>query len=419
VSRYLGYNADQDWLLPPSLRQELGEKHLAVFIHKLVERLDLRQFEAESSEQGRPGYPPQLMLKVWLYAYAQGVTSSRRIEQRIHEDLGFRLLAGNLKPDFWTLNQFRRRHPKALNDVFTQVVEAARKLGMGKLGRVAIDSTRVAANASPNRSDNVEQLRRERARIRQRIRRWQKQCDQDEEGAAGGEIAEAWQQRLEEIPAQLTELRKSGQKRGSRTDPESRYLRQRSGFCLGYTAEVAVTDDHLIVAQRVHQAPTDNGSLAAMTKAVEQECGERPETVVADCGYYSMDEIQAVEETENAEQQAIVVCVPDVLLARELAGGEAVPEMNARQQKRHPGLQELRDRLRAPAARSCYARRKAIVESVFGVLKQQRGMRQFRRRGVREVGTEWVLATTAYNVTRMFGFGKPQKPKRAAVRRRK
>jgi len=400
VSRYVAYNPDQVWLLPPSVREELGEGHLAIFVHELVERLDLRYFEAESSEQGRPGYPPQLLLKVWLYAYAVGVTSSRRIEQRIREDLGFRLLAGQLKPDHWTLNQFRRRHPRALNDVFTQVVEAARRLGLGQLGRVAIDSTRVQANASPDRSDSLAQLRRERARIRQRIRRWQKQCDRDEEEYPGGRAAEseAWKQRLDEIPAQLEELGKSGQRRGSRSDPESRYLRKRGGFLLGYTAEIAVSDDHLIVAQRVHQAPTDNGSLAAMTEATERECGERPEAVLADCGYYSMGEIAAVEAL------GIAVCGPDVLVARELAGGDAVPHMNARQQRRHPGLQELRDRLRGPTARSCYARRKALAEPVFGVLKQQRGMRQFRRRGLTGVGTEWALATTAYNLTRLFGF---------------
>jgi transposase len=138
------YNPEQVWLLPPSARDELGEQHLAVFVHELVERLDVSQFET-GSEQGRPGYPPQLLLKVWLYAYAQGMTSSRRIEQRIHEDLGFRLLTAGWKPDFWTLNQFRKQHPRALNDVFTQVVEVARSMGMGRLGKVAIDSTRGAS----------------------------------------------------------------------------------------------------------------------------------------------------------------------------------------------------------------------------------------------------------------------------------
>ena len=131
MSRYLTYNPEQDWLLPPSICEELGEEHLSLFVHRMVERLDLSAFEANSSEEGRPGYPPQLLLKVWLYGYALGVTSSRRLEQRIREDLGFRLLAGNLKPDHWTLNEFRRRYPVALNNVFTQVVEAARAMGWG------------------------------------------------------------------------------------------------------------------------------------------------------------------------------------------------------------------------------------------------------------------------------------------------
>jgi transposase len=398
VSRYITYNPDQVWLLPPSVREELGEGHLAVFVHELVERLDLQQFEEDHCEQGRPSYPPQLLLKVWLYAYALGVTSSRRLEQRLREDLGFRLLAANLKPDHWTLNEFRRRHPRALNDVFTQVVEAARKMGVGKLGRVAIDSTRVQANASADRSDRLEQLRRERARIRQRIRRWQKQCDRDDQDTPGTTVSdsEQWQQRLEEIPRQMEELHKSGQKRGSRSDPESRYLRQRGGFCLGYTAEVAVSDDHLIVAQRVHQATNDNASLAAMTEATEQVCGERPEAVLADCGYYSMSQIREVQA------RGIEVCVPDRLMATELAGGPLAPAMNARQQQRTPGLQQLREHLRGPTLRSCYARRKALVEPVFGVLKQQRGMRQFRLRGLTGVGTEWALATTAYNLTRLY-----------------
>jgi hypothetical protein len=257
----------------------------------------------------------------------------------------------------------------------------------------------VQASASPDRSDSLEQLRRERARIRQRIRRWQKQCDREDQEPSGGRAieSEAWKQRLEQIPAQMQELRKSGQRRGSRSDPESRYLRRRGGFCLGFTAEIAVSDDHLIVAQRVHQAPADHGSLEAMTEAVERECGQQPERVMADAGYYSMDQITAVETG------GIEVYVPDRLMARELAGVAVVEEMNARQQRRHPGLQQLRERMREPAARNCYARRKALVEPVFGVLKQQRGMRQFRRRGLQAVGTEWALATTAYNLTRLFG----------------
>jgi hypothetical protein len=267
---------------------------------------------------------------------------------------------------------------------------------------VAIDSTRVEANASRDRRDSLAQLRRERARIRRRIRRWQKQCDGEDAEPIGGGAADAaaWRERLAEIPRQMEQLRKSGQPRGSRSDPESRYLHRRGGFCLGYAAEVAVSDDHLIVAQRVHQGTTDHASLGAMTEAAERECGHKPEVVVADSGYYSMEEIRAVEA------RGIAVCVPDRLLATEFAGGAAAAPMNARQQRRTPGLQPLRERMREPDWRRCYARRKALVEPVFGVLKHQRGMRQFRRRGLLAVGTEWALATTAYNLTRLFSLQK-------------
>jgi transposase len=392
------YDPDQIQLLPASVREELGEGHLAVFVHGLVERLDLRGFEVSHAEGGRPGYPPQLLLKVWLYAYALGLTSARRIEQRTHEDLGFRYLAAGYKPDHWTLNEFRKRHPKALNDVFTQVLEAARELGMAQLGRVAVDSTRVRANASREKSDSVAGLRRERARLRQRIRRWQKECNREDEEPSGGgaEVPAQWQQRLTEIPRQLQELRKSGQKRSSRTDPESRYLRERGGFVCGFTAEVAVSDDHVIVAQRVHQATNDNASLEEMTEAVERECGATPVLVLADAGYYSMPPIATLQA------RGVSVCVPDRLMATELSGGPAAPSMNHRQQQRTPGLLQLRQRLREPVMRQHYRRRKALVEPVFGVLKQQRGLRQFRCRGLSRVGAEWALATTAYNLTRLF-----------------
>ena len=398
MARFVDYAPEQAWLLPPRLGDELGEDHLACFIHECIEQLDLRAFEAAYSEDGRPAYPPELMLKVWLYAYTLDVTSSRRLEQRIREDLGFRDLAGSLKPDFWTLNHFRRRHRRAINDVFTQVLETARKLGMGKLGAVAIDSTRVAANASPDRKQTLEQLRQERARMRRQIRRWAQRCDRDDD-AGPGESAEApaqWRRRLAEIPKQLEQLKRSGQRRGSKTDPESRYLRRRGGFCLGYTAELAVSEDHLIVAQRVHQGATDNESLAAMTQAVERECGERPRAVLADCGYHQKAQIAAVEAS------GVETYVPDQLLARELAGKAETTQMNERQRRRHPGLEQRRQRLRSAAGRALIAKRKAVVEPVFGVLKQQRGMRQFRCRGLEAAGVEWALAATAFNLTRMF-----------------
>ena len=164
MANFLEYNPEQAYLLPPTVREVLGEGHLCFFVHDAVEKLDLQEFEAGYSDEGHPAYHPALLLKVWLYAYALGMTSSRRLEQRIREDLGFRYLAGGAQPDFWALNEFRKRHGRAMNDIFTQVVELARTLGLGKLGHVAIDSTRIAANASNSCTDSLRSCARNERR---------------------------------------------------------------------------------------------------------------------------------------------------------------------------------------------------------------------------------------------------------------
>ncbi len=396
--KYLTYNPEQAYLLPPSVRDVLGEDHVCFFLHRAVERLDLSALEQGYGEEGRPAYHPSLLLKVWLYAYALGITSSRRLEQRVREDLAFRYLAAGAAPDFWTLNDFRRRHAQALNGVFTQVVELARSLGIGRLGQVAIDSTRVAANASRDRVDTVGKLRAQRAKIRRQIRRWQKQCDaQAAEEAPGQRVGAApmaaLEKRLEEIPRRLEQLRKSGLKRRSRTDPESRFLRARKGFVLGYTAEIAVSEDHLILEQRVTQNANDHASLVPLVDAVEQRCGERPEKVSADSGFFKL---QAIVELGK---RGIDVYVPDSVQARELNRGKRV---QGAAPVRHPEHKRMRQKLRDPAGRAIYQRRKAIVEPVFGVLKEQRGMRQFRRRGMVKVAVELALAATAFNLTRLW-----------------
>jgi transposase len=304
--KFQAYSPDQAYLLPPSVGEVLGEKHLCFFVRRAVEHLDLSAFVAAYDEEGRPGYHPALMVSVWLYAYALGITSSRRLEQRVREDLGFRYLAGGAQPDFWTLNEFRKRHPKALNNLFTQVVEMARRAGLGRLGHLAIDSTRVRAKASPDRVDSTEKLRAQRAKIRRQIRHWQQACNaEDPNERPGLELAEKERARLEqelaEIPARLEQLKKSGLKRRSRTDPESRFLKERKGFVLGYTVTLAASDDHLIVEQRVSQAPTDNALLLPVVKAVQERCGESPGKVIADSGFFSVD----VEEFGSGEDRRL------------------------------------------------------------------------------------------------------------------
>lgn len=236
MSRYLPYCPEQVELLPPSVEEVLGSEHLCFFVHRVVERLELRRFHEAYASEGGQLYHPSLMLKVWLYGYALGITSSRRLEQRIREDLALRYLAGGARPDYWALNAFRKRHGLAINDCFTQVLELARSLGMRQLGTVAIDATRIKASASP---DKVVLLQREqRARTRLKVRSWQQACDRDDNNEGAGRQLGVATDAVAAMAAELEPLERP--QRRSRTDPEARFLRSRGGrFVLGYTAEIA------------------------------------------------------------------------------------------------------------------------------------------------------------------------------------
>ena len=391
MSRFKIYNPDQAYLLPPSVRDELGEEHLCFFVRGVIERLDMSVFEQSYSAEGGELYAPELMLGVWLYAYALGITAARRVERRLVEDLAFRYLAAGERVDNWALSAFRRRHGRALNDAFTQVLEWAQQQGMVKLGRVAIDSTRIAASACRDRVDTEQALRDTRAQLRRQVRSWQKEADREDAEPGGldvaiGELSKA----LDQMPRRLERLKKSGLKKLSRSDEDARFLRQRGGFVLGYTGEIAVSDDHLIVAQRVTQNATDNASLGPMVDQVEQRCGAPPGAALADSGFFSIQNI------EQMEQRNIDAYVPDSNLACELNLG-----VRCRAKARAASHRRMRAKLRSPDGQAAYARRKAVVEPVFGVLKQQRGMRQFRTRGLQNVNNEFTLATLAFNITRL------------------
>jgi transposase len=391
MSRFKLYSPEQAYLLPPSVRDELGGNHLCFFVRGVVERLDMTVFEQSYSVEGGELYAPQLMLGVWLYAYALGITSARQVERRMVEDLAFRYLAGGARVDNWALSAFRRRHGRALNDAFTQVLEWAQSMGMVKLGRVAIDSTRIAASACRDRVDSEQALRSTRAALRRQVRSWQKAADRDDAEPGGLEVAIGeLNKALEELPRRLERLKKSGLKKLSRTDEDARFLRQRGGFALGYTGEIAVSDDHLIVAQRVTQNATDNGSLVPMIDEVKRRCGAPPTAALADSGFFS------VANLEQMEEQKIDGYVPDSNLACELNLG-----VRCRLKARAASHRRMRAKLRSPDGVGAYARRKAVVEPVFGVLKQQRGMRQFRTRGLHNVNNEFTLATLAFNITRL------------------
>jgi transposase len=395
MSRFKVYSPDQAYLLPPSVRDELGKRHLCFFVREVVERLDMSGFEQSYSSEGGELYAPELMLGVWLYAYALGITSARQVERRLVEDLAFRYLAGGERVDNWALSAFRRRHSRALNDAFTQVLEWAKSQGMVKLGRVAIDSTRIAANASKDRVDSEQALRNTRAQLRRQVRDWQKAADRDDQEPGGLEVAIGeLNQALAEMPRRMERLKKSGLKKLSQTDQDARFLRQRGqSFVLGYSAEISVSDDHLIVAQRVTQNAADNGSLEPMVDQVQQRCGAAPAAALADSGFFSINNLKAME------QRHIDAYVPDSNMARALnLGARCRTRACARVHRR------MRAKLRSPAGQAAYARRKAIVEPVFGVLKHQRNIRQFRTRGLDRVGNEFTLATMAFNITRLYGL---------------
>jgi transposase len=385
---YQPYSPDQAELLPAHVKDVLGPDHLCFLVHEVVEECDLNSFESpEKDEGGQRPYDPRLMLKVWLYGFSVNVRTTRKLEQRIREDLGFRYLAAGATPDHKTLSEFHRRHRTAIAAMFTEVLLFLRRAGMARLGTVAIDSTRIKAPASPHRIWSERQLQEE---LRQKVEDWQSQLDDDPDREPGTRVGA---DQIERVRQKLQQLRESGENKLSMTDPQARFLRERGRFVLGYTAELAVSEDYFIVAQRVTQNKTDNHALVPLVDEVQRQCQDRPQRVLADSGFFCLENVHAMEA------RAIDAYLPDSNLARELNGGPTAAGIG-REALRDPSLHRMRRKLRSPQGRAWYKKRRALVEPVFGILKEQRGLRQFQRRGLAAAAVEWVLAATAYNLTR-------------------
>src|SRR5271157_93788 len=220
---YKPYYPEQAELLPSHVKDVLGDNHLCFLVHEVVEKLDIGLFAAAYGDAGGESpYHPRMMLKVWLYAFALKVKSTRKLEQRIREDLGFRFLAGGGAPDHKTLSEFLRLHQAALLKLFTQVLQLLRAAGVARLGEVAIDSTRIKGSASRDRV--------KRAELERQVKRWMEELEEDPDRQPGSQVSEAERQRVRE---QLQYLRETGEQRLSTTDPEARFLRTRQGFDLG------------------------------------------------------------------------------------------------------------------------------------------------------------------------------------------
>jgi len=324
---YRPYRPDEDFLLPPSPRDWLPEDHLAYFVSDVIDQLDLSAITAryEKEERGQPPYHPVMLTKVLVYAYCVGVPSSRRIQKRLVEDVAFRVLAAGNEPDFRTISDFRKIHLKALEQLFEQVLQMALEAGVMKLGRVALDGSKVKANASKHKAMSYGRMKEKQKQLREEVRKLLQEAEQvdAEEDARygkdqrGDELPEELRRRetrlkrireakrvLEQRAREKAEADGKPAEEAARakpdhkaqynfTDPESRIMKGADGFVQAYNVQAAVEEEfQLIVGQAVTQAANDKQQVAPMVEAIERQSGQRPEELLADSGYCSEENLE-------------------------------------------------------------------------------------------------------------------------------
>lgn len=419
------YEPDQMLLMPPSLADWVPEDHLARFVREVVETLDLRAIEdTYTEERGYPPYHPRMMVAVLLYAYATGTYSSRKIARRLVEDVAMRFLAAGNQPDFRTVSDFRKRHSAALGELFTQVLRLCRRAGLVKLGQVAIDGTRVKANASKHKAMSYGRMSEQEAALQAEIAellRRAEQADRDEDARYGTDRrGDEWpaelarrEHRLQKIreakaaleaeargqaeqagkdPAQATPSAKAQR---NFSDPESKIQKTPDGFIQGYNAQAAV-DGHaqVIVAQTVTPMAADVAHLGPLVTAITQGLRRRPRCVLADAGYCAEDTLKALADKEIDAY---------IATGRLKHTDWQVPAPRGRPPAGLTRRERMARKLRTLKGRAVYACRKAIVEPVFGQIKHARRFRQFLRRGQRAVQHEWALICTVHNLLKLHG----------------
>jgi transposase len=418
------YDPDQLLLMPPALADWVPEDHLARFVSEVVDTLDLAAIEeAYAEERGYPPYHPRMMVTVLLYGYCTGIYSSRKIARQLTDSVAFRFLAAGNQPDFRTVSEFRKRHGAALAGLFAQVLRLCRRAGLVKLGQVAVDGTKIKANASKHKAMSYRRMQEADAALTAEVAellRRAELADRDEDGRYGPD------QRGDELPAELArresrlakireakaaleaEARTQAQAAGKPpddvrppdkaqrnfTDPESKIQKTNDGFIQGYNAQVAVdATAQVIVAQHVTAASPDAEQLQPAVRALIRGLHRRPRVVLADAGYWS---------------EANVVTLQDRGIEPLIAPGRrkhSEPVPVAPRGRPPAGLtvkQRMARTLATLRGHGLYARRKAIVEPPFGQIKHARGFRQFLRRGLRAVGEEWALICTSHNLLKLY-----------------
>jgi transposase len=428
---YRAYLPEQPLLLPPHLRDWLPDDHLVYFVSDVVDELDLAVIEGsyEAETRGQPPYHPRLMVKLLVYGYAIGVRSSRRIAQRLEEDVAFRVLAAGNRPDFRTIADFRKMHLEALAGLFQQVLRLALEAGALKLGRVVLDSTKMKANASKHKAMSYQRLQEAEKHIRREVGQILaevERVDQEEDARWGhrcGDELPAELARRERRLQRIREAKKALEQRARAqarapgqsgeqvqkakpkqkdqynfTDPESRIMKGSDGFVQGYNAQAAVEPScQLIVGQTLTAQANDKKQLEPLVEAVEQQAGQRPPGVLADSGYCSEKNLQYLA-SEDQPEKAIEAWIAT---GKEKHNEPPPPAPRGRIPSNATRVGRMRRKLRTKAGKKVYARRKAVIEPVFGQIKQARGIRQFLLRGLEKAKAEWALICLTHNVMKM------------------
>jgi transposase len=450
-------NRDQMYLMPPSLKEWLPEGHLAYFIIDVVERLDLSEIYGSYGGDGRgqPPYNPSMMTALLLYAYCVGMPSSRRIERAACEDVAFRVIAANQRPDHDSICEFRRRHLLALAGLFVQVLRLCREAGLVKLGHVALDGTKVRANASKHKAMSYGRMKQKEDELERQVREMlelAERVDAEDDakygkGIRGDELPaelrrkesrlkkireamEALEEqarveakaRAEEVRKKIEEREKKAKKSGKKprgripkvpdpseakpadkaqrnfTDPDSRIMQDGStkSFEQCYNAQAAVDEKHqVIVAAAVTQAPNDKEQLEPMVKEMRGNLGKRlPKKLMADAGYYSEENVKFLDSKK----------VDGYVAVDRIKHGDVPPPIRGRPPNEMSVKERMRRKLLTKLGRTAYAKRKGVVEPVFGQIKGARGLRQFLLRGIEKVSAEWDIWCLTHNLLKLHRF---------------
>jgi transposase len=393
---FKGYEQDQGQLFPAHLSEALDADDPAFFINDFVEGLDLMTFEGRYAVAGERAYPPRMLLKLWLFGAIEGVYSGREISRRIRWDLRFRYLAGGLSPDFRTINRFRISHREDFALVFRETVHTARAAGLGQLGRVAIDGTKIRANTSRHKAMSYGRMDHAEAQLEAEIAETLSkldavnQADDDTHGdgdGGGGLPAELQnqQRRIEKLRAvrkQLKEERGATLKASSQksfADPDANMMMTSDGalaYC--YNAQVAASMDGVIVAADVTTSALDKQQLVPMVEAVQAATRRKPGIVLADAGYLSEKNL---EELRQKRQRCLV----------------AVSGRKRRKWPKGRETQRMHRLLRLPWAKKIYRHRRTQGERPFAEIKQTMKFRRFATRGRANIRGEWNLVCAAAN----------------------